>query len=125
MASPLVCVLKGKDGVRLAVNYRYVNKYTIGDAFPVPDFSDIVQRVGQAKYITVVNIKSAYWQTPVREDNQWLGTVENHENTEAVFFVFFVSCRVFRVFLQLPCFAVFFCNFVDLLTVLHSFLIIN
>ena len=48
-----------------------------------------------------------------------LGTVENHENTEAVFFV---SCRVF---LQLPCFAVFFCNFVGLLTVLHSFLIIN
>ena len=37
-----------------------------------------------------------------------LGTVENHENTEAVFFVFFVSCRVFRIFLQLPCFAVFF-----------------
>lgn len=75
MASPLVCVLKGKDGkdgVRLAVDYRYVNKYTIGDAFPVPDFSDIVQRVGQAKYITVVDIKSAYWQTPVREDHQWL-----------------------------------------------------
>ena len=39
--------------------------------------------------------------------NRRLGTVENHENTEAVFFVFFVSCRVFRVFLQLPCFAVF------------------
>ena len=40
-----------------------------------------------------------------------VGTVENHENTEAVFFVFFVSCRVFRVFLQLPCFAVFFLQF--------------
>ena len=32
MASPIVCVLKGKDGkdgVRLAVDYRYVNKYTV------------------------------------------------------------------------------------------------
>ena len=32
MASPLVCVLKGKDGkdgVLLAADYRYVNKYTI------------------------------------------------------------------------------------------------
>ena len=31
MASPLVCVLKGEegcDGVRLAVNYRYVNRFT-------------------------------------------------------------------------------------------------
>jgi len=38
MASPLVCVLKGKercDGVRLAVDYRYVNKFTQDDAYPV------------------------------------------------------------------------------------------
>ena len=37
MASPVVCVLKGKDGkggVRLAVDYRYVNRYTIPDAVP-------------------------------------------------------------------------------------------
>jgi len=27
-----------------------------------------------------------------------VGTVENHENTEAVFSVFFVNRRVFRVF---------------------------
>jgi len=35
MASPLVCVLKGKegcDGVRLAVDYRYVNRFTRDDA---------------------------------------------------------------------------------------------
>ena len=41
MASPLVCVLKGKDGklkdvVRLAADYRYVNKYTLGDGYPTP-----------------------------------------------------------------------------------------
>ena len=32
MASPLVCVLKGKggcDGVRLAIDYRYVNQFTV------------------------------------------------------------------------------------------------
>ena len=37
MASPLVCVLKGKegcDGVRLAVDYRYVNRFTRDDAYP-------------------------------------------------------------------------------------------
>jgi len=35
MASPLVCVLKGKegcDGVRLAVDYRYVNRFIRDDA---------------------------------------------------------------------------------------------
>ena len=36
MASPLVCVLKGKggcNGIRLDVDYRYLNSYTVGDAF--------------------------------------------------------------------------------------------
>jgi len=40
MASPIVCVMKGKDGsegVRLAIDYRYVNKFTHNDAFPMPD----------------------------------------------------------------------------------------
>jgi len=38
MASPIVCILKGKDGrdgVRLAVDYRYVNRYA--DAYPISD----------------------------------------------------------------------------------------
>ena len=54
MASPLVCVLKGpgeKDGVRLAVDYRFVNKYTIPDAFPVPDIQEIIQRIGNARVL--------------------------------------------------------------------------
>jgi len=75
MASPLVCVLKGKDGkdgVRLAVDYRYINKYTIGDAYPIPDFGDIIQRMGHAKYTSCFDLKAAYWQTPVRSDHQWL-----------------------------------------------------
>ena len=49
MASPLVCVMKGKDGkdgIRLAVDYRYVNWYTSGDAYPIPDIADVIQRVG-------------------------------------------------------------------------------
>jgi len=49
-----VCVLKGKDGkygVRIAVDYRYLNKYCPSDAHPMPDISDLIQRVGQARYI--------------------------------------------------------------------------
>ena len=75
MASPLVCILKGKegkDGVRLAVDFRYVNKYTIGDAYPMSDVADIKQRVGSKLWITVVDAKSGYWQTPVKPEDRWL-----------------------------------------------------
>jgi len=56
MASPLVCVLKGKegcDGVRLAVDYRYLNRFTHSDAYALPDLSSIFQRVGRSRYITI------------------------------------------------------------------------
>ena len=49
--SPIVCVLKGrdgKDGVRIAVDYRYLNKFCTRDAFPTPDISDLIQRVGNS-----------------------------------------------------------------------------
>ena len=39
MASPIVLVLKGKTGqdcIRIAIDYRYLNKHCEGDAYPLP-----------------------------------------------------------------------------------------
>ena len=75
MASPLVCVLKGKegkDGVRLAVDFRYVNKHTAGDAFPVPDIANVKQRISSKRWITVTDAKAGYWQTSVKLSDRWL-----------------------------------------------------
>jgi len=56
MASPLVCVLKGKgdcNGVRLAVDYRYVNSYTHSDSYPSTDLQSLFQYVGKSTLITI------------------------------------------------------------------------
>jgi len=61
MASPIVCVLNGengKDGVRIAIDYRYLNKYCVGDAYHTPNIGDIIQRVGKARWITTCDLKS-------------------------------------------------------------------
>jgi len=50
MASPIVCVLKQKDikkGIRIAIDYRYVNRYTLPNATPLSDISEIIQKVGR------------------------------------------------------------------------------
>jgi len=75
MGSPIVCVLKGndgKDGIRIAIDYRYLNKYCEGDAYPMPEISDLTQKVGQAKFISLCDIKSAYHQIEVKPEHQWL-----------------------------------------------------
>ena len=75
MCSPLVLVKKGKtfsDGIRLAVDYRYLNSFTVRDAFPIPDIEDVIQRVGSKKLISVFDCKQGYWQTLVRKSDRWL-----------------------------------------------------
>ena len=69
MASPVVCVLKGKDGkggVRLVVDYRYVNRHTVADAYPLPDVADIVQEIGKARFISTFDATKGFYQTAVR-----------------------------------------------------------
>jgi len=72
-ASPLVCVLKGKggcDGVRLVIDYRYVNRFTQPDACVLPDLSSVFQRVGRScSIISVADCKSGYYQLAMREED--------------------------------------------------------
>ena len=75
MASPLICVLKGpqgRDGVRCVMDYRYLNKYTVSDALSPPDIPSVMQRIGQAKYISTFDGKSSYWAIPLKPGCQWL-----------------------------------------------------
>jgi hypothetical protein len=75
MASPLVCILKGRDGkagVRLAIDYRYVNLFTLKDAYIMPNMNDLLQKVGSANFITTADCRSGYWQLPVRPEDRWL-----------------------------------------------------
>jgi len=47
MASPIVCVLNGKNGqnvVRIAIEYRYVNRYTLPGLMPLVNILDLIQQ---------------------------------------------------------------------------------
>jgi hypothetical protein len=82
MASPFVCVLKGKDGkggVRLTVNYQYLNKSTVPDVslLPLPEISQVLQKVGSARYISLFDATSGYHQCPIREQDQLLSAFDD------------------------------------------------
>jgi len=53
MASPTVCVLKGRNGengVRLCCDFRYLNKFARGDSYPTPDINNVIHTVGKVRY---------------------------------------------------------------------------
>lgn len=66
-SSPIVMVRKKDGSYRFCVDYRKVNSVTVRDAYPLPFISTILDKLRDAKYLTSLDIKSAYWQIPVEE----------------------------------------------------------
>jgi len=79
MASPIVCVAKKTGGVRIAVDYRYLNLYTVADAYPMTTVNEILNKMGSANFISLFDAKSGYWQIPVAEEDQWKTAFVTHD----------------------------------------------
>ena len=75
--SPIVCVIKpkdssGKQAIRTCVDYRYVNKFTLRNVPVIENISDILQKVGNARYISKFDANSGYHQCMVKKEDRWL-----------------------------------------------------
>ena len=71
-ASPFVVVLKQPDAagtrkLRLAVDFRWVNKYTEPTVSNIGDMSELIQAVGNSRFISIFDANSGYHQTIVKE----------------------------------------------------------
>lgn len=69
-SSPVILVKKPGGSVRFCVDYRKVNSVTKKDAYPLPYVSSILDRLRDAKYLSSIDIKSAYWQVPVEKKSR-------------------------------------------------------
>ena len=68
-ASPVTLAPK-KDGWRFCVDYRALNEVTKKDRFPLPHIQDIFDTVGQGSVFTTLDLKSGYWQMPMRQEDR-------------------------------------------------------
>jgi len=48
-----------------------LNAHTVSDAFPIPDPQDVIQKIGQARHLTVTDATQGYWQTAIKPEDQW------------------------------------------------------
>ena len=60
----------GRDGVPLAVDYRYVNRFSLGDAFPLLDIASVFQRIDRSRFISITDCNAGYWTIPLREEDK-------------------------------------------------------
>ena len=68
-SSPIV-VVKKKDGSnRICVDYRKLNVITKFDAYPMPRIDEMLDAIGNAKYISTLDLAKEYWQIPMDQQD--------------------------------------------------------
>ena len=61
----------GRHKKRLVVDYsRTINKFTLLDAYPLPRIDNIVNDLANYNIFSTFDLKSAYYQIPIAEDDK-------------------------------------------------------
>ncbi|XP_050314887.1 uncharacterized protein LOC126749236 [Anthonomus grandis grandis] len=52
----------GKKKWRIVIDYRKLNEKTIGDRYPIPNITDILDKLGRCNYFTTIDLASGFHQ---------------------------------------------------------------
>nr|XP_033806336.1 uncharacterized protein LOC117363128 [Geotrypetes seraphini] len=63
--SPIVIVPKADGTPRFCIDFRQLNEVSQFDAFPMPRVDDLLDRLGQAQYLSTLDLTKGYWQIPL------------------------------------------------------------
>ncbi len=56
-------------GLPLCVDYRQLNQVTRFYAYPMPRIEELLDQIGDAEYITTLDLTKGYWQVPMRPED--------------------------------------------------------
>ena len=67
-SSPIVCVRKKDQTLRLCIDYRNLNKKIVPDKQPIPRIQEILDSLGGQKWFSTLDMAKAYHQGYVKEE---------------------------------------------------------
>jgi len=72
MASPFFFVSKKEEGkLRPCQDYRYINDWTIKNAYPLPLILEIIDKLKGAKYFTKLDVQWGYNNIWIKKGDEW------------------------------------------------------
>ena len=66
-SSPCLIEIKPDGSPRFITDYRKVNAVTVPDSYPMPRIEDCIDTIGNAKYVTKIDLLKGYWQVGLTE----------------------------------------------------------
>lgn len=69
-ANALVPVRKSNGKIRVCLDSRRINSMTVKDTYPIRNMLEIFQRLEHAKYFSIIDLKDAYFQIPLKEESR-------------------------------------------------------
>ena len=70
-AAPVIFVKKPGEGLRFCVDYRRLNEINQKDSYPIPRIDETLRTIAAAKYISKVDVISAFHRIRVKDGDEW------------------------------------------------------
>ena len=69
-SAPIVPIRKKDSSLRICVDYRKLNNVTLFDAYPAPHIDELFEQLGDAEYISRLDMSKGYFQVPLSPQSQ-------------------------------------------------------
>ena len=69
-SSPVVLARRRDGKLRMCIDYRALNNRTIKDSYALPRIDEVLDSLAGAKFFSVVDMKSGYYQVEVAEEHK-------------------------------------------------------
>ena len=65
--APVVLVKKKDGSLRFCIHYRRLNEKADLDAYPMPRIEELIERLGGAQNLTIIDLVWGYWKVPMAD----------------------------------------------------------
>jgi len=94
MASPFFFVSKKEEGkLRPCQDYRYLNDWTIKNAYPLPLISEIIDKLKGARYFTKLDVRWGYNNIRIKKGDEWKAVFKTNRGLFEPTVMFFGMCN--------------------------------
>ena len=93
MASPFFFVSKKDGKLRPCQDYRYLNDWTIKNAYPLPLISEIMDKLKGAKYFTKLDVRWGYNNIRIKKGDEWKAAFKTNKGLFEPTVMFFGMCN--------------------------------